>query len=180
MYVSAMGLLDASGLDRLLAEGCTACKGKKLLFRTYVDARLPIAGAEPNGPITWAYKGETFLDGVFDVSCPDCKHVVFHADVCPRCHREGALATILETTNRFVVPEKCPQCDIPDLQYLAMIPARVLYAGVRAEKARTATELLDPGFHGVRVQCATCGLLDAVNAKCPLCDAPGPIRNRPS
>src|SRR5438132_13195530 len=103
-----MGLLDAPALDRLLAEGCTACRATKLLFRTYVDARIPIAGGEPNGPLVWAYKGELFLDGVFDVGCVECNHVVFHADACPRCHRDDALASILETTNRFEVPKSCP------------------------------------------------------------------------
>jgi hypothetical protein len=180
-----MGLLDATALDRLLAEGCTACTApahqvKKLLFRTYVDAKLPIAGGEPNGPITWAYKGETFLDGVFDVSCVECKHVLFQADVCPRCHREGALPSILETENRLSVPKECPRCGIADLKYVAMVPARVVYAGVRAEKAKTATDLFDPGFHGIRVDCGACGPLDGVEGKCPLCDAPGPIRKRPT
>ena len=175
-----MGLLDAAALDRLLADGCGKCHGKRLNFRTYVEGRLPIAGGEPNGAMVWAYKGETFLDGVFDVTCADCKHVVFHADDCPRCHRADALAAILATPNRFPVPKACPRCAIPDLRYLAMVPARVAYAGVRGEKARTATELYDAGFHGLSVDCAQCGRLAQVAESCPLCDAPGPIRPRPT
>src|SRR5579859_3764527 len=157
-----MGLLDAPALDRILAVGCGSCPSKKLLFRTYVDARLPIAGGEPNGSITWAYKGELFLDGVFDVACAECESVVFHADSCPRCHREGALDAVLEATNRFAVPKACSRCGVAELRYVAMIPARVLYAGVRADKAKSATELLDPGFHGTRVECADCGVIDSV------------------
>ena len=175
-----MGLLDAPALDRILAVGCPTCRAGKLLFRTYVEGRFPIAGGEPNGKVTWVYKGETFLDGVFDVSCTECKHVVFHSDVCPRCHAEGALARVLETLNRMPVPKACPHCDIPDLRYVAMVPARVAYAGARGEKARTATELYDAGFHGLRVDCAQCGTLATSGTACPLCDAPGPIRARPT
>lgn len=175
-----MGLLDVPALDRILAQGCSACASKKLMFRTYVEGRVPIAEGEPNGAIVWAYKGETFLDGVFDVTCMECKHVVFHSEVCPRCHCDGALANVLESTNRFPVPAKCPRCSFTELRYVAMVPARVAYAGARGEKAKTATELYDPGFHGLRVECSACGVVAEVEGCCPLCAAAGPIRARPT
>ncbi len=175
-----MGLLDARALDALLAAGCGVCPSKKLLFRTYVDAALPIAGGEPNGRITWVYKGELFLDGVFEVACADCKRVLFHEEACPRCHRAGALASILETNNRLPVPSACPSCGSADLRLIALLPARVLHADRRSEKAKTSTELYDPGFHGVRVECAHCGPVADVGQDCPLCAAPGPIRPRPT
>jgi len=175
-----MGLLDVAALDRILAAGCPGCAGTKLAFRTYVDARLPIAEGEPNGPITWVYKGELFLDGVFDVRCADCDTLIFHSDVCPRCHAEGALERILETHNRLAVPKSCPDCDIDDLRYFAMVPARVVYANGRGEKAQTHTELLDPGFHGLRAECVQCGTFLKTGDDCPLCGAHGPIRARPT
>src|SRR5262247_2279429 len=49
----AVGLLDESGLDRLLDIGCTKCGARKLTFASYVDGLLPIMGGEPVGKITW-------------------------------------------------------------------------------------------------------------------------------
>src|SRR6185369_13807850 len=114
------------------------------------------------------YKGELFLDGVFDVTCADCKEPIYHSDVCPRCHAERALEKILETTNRLEVPKSCPTCEIDDLRYFAMVPARVVYNGTRGEKAQTHTELYDPGFHGVRAECVQCGTFVSVHDRCPL------------
>jgi len=173
-----VGLLDETGLDRLVAAGCDACGSHKLAFSTFVDGLLPIMAAEPVGKITWVYEGEKFVDGVFEVSCAACNKIVFAADVCPRCHSDGGLATALGTTNGWAVPAACSECEGEELRYIAMLPARVIYEGVRAEKPRSFTELYDEGFHGYRVDCKSCGTL-AVRKECPLCEKAPPLRVRP-
>lgn len=174
-----MGALSEPGLDELVAAGCPACQSQRLQFRTYVDGRLPVMGGEPVGGITWVYDGEKFVDGVFEVTCADCKQVVLADDRCPRCHAAGALPRILSTENRFAVPAECPSCQADEVRLVAMIPARVVYEGKRAEKARTSTELHEPGFHGYRVECVDCGPVAELSDRCPLCDAPAPLRPRP-
>jgi hypothetical protein len=174
-----MGALTETGLDELITRGCSGCRSSRLLFRAYVDGRLPLMGGEPVGAITWVYDGEKFVDGVFEVTCADCKQALFGDDRCPRCHAPGALPAILAAPNRWTVPTACPGCDGEEVRYLAMIPARVTYEGKRADKARSSTELLDPGFHGYRVECADCRLVTELTERCPLCAAPAPLRARP-
>jgi hypothetical protein len=174
-----MGLLDEPGLDRVVAAGCSACGGRKLVFLTIVDGSLPLMGGEPVGPITWAYDGEKFVDGVYRIDCADCQHVIFEADVCPRCHAPGGLDVALHSANRWAVPIACPGCGEEEVGYRALLPARVVHEGGRADKARTMTEPHDPGFHGYRVDCRDCGTVSELIDSCPLCAAPGPLRARP-
>jgi len=174
-----MGLLDEKGLEGLVRAGCPACGAAKLAFRTYVDGALPLMGGEPVGRIAWVYDGEKFIDGVYEITCAAYKHVVFASDVCPRCHAPGGLARALATPNRWPVPASCPSCDGEEIRYVAFVPARVDYEGMRAEKARTSTELHEDGFHGARVDCRDCGTVAALTDACPLCAAPGPLRPRP-
>jgi len=174
-----MGALTEAGLDELIARGCTACPSRRLSFRTYVDGRVPLMGGEPVGAITWVYDGEKFVDGVFEVTCAGCKQVLFADEACPRCHAAGRLSEILATPNRWPVPAACPGCAGEEVRYLALIPARVTHDGERAEKARSTTELLDPGFHGYRVECADCGPVAELRDHCPLCQSPAPLRPRP-
>jgi hypothetical protein len=174
-----MGVLTEPGLDQLITAGCPGCGSHRLTFRTYVDGRLPLAGGEPVGTLTWSYDGEKFVDGVFEASCTDCKRVLLADDRCPRCHAAGALPSALAATNRWPVPPACPSCDGEEVRYLALVPARVSFDGKRADKARTTTELLDPGFHGYRVDCKSCGTVGELVESCPLCTAPAPLRPRP-
>jgi hypothetical protein len=174
-----MGLLDEGALDRLIAAGCPSCGGAKLAFRTYVDGALPLVDGEPVGRMSWVFDGEKFVDGVYEVACAACKQVIFEADVCPRCHAPGGLARALATLNRWPVPSACPSCEGEEIGYVAFVPARVEYEGKRAEKPRTSTELHEPGFHGARVDCRTCGTVAAKTDACPLCEAPAPLRPRP-
>jgi len=174
-----MGLLDEPGLDRVIATGCGACGGRRLTFRCYVDGVLPLLGGEPVGRVTWAYDGEKFVDGVYEVACTDCSQIAFAADVCPRCHAAGGLAQALATPNGWPVPAACPSCDGEELRYVAFLPARVTYEGQRADSPRSFTELHDPGFHGQRVDCRDCGPVAALTNACPLCAAPAPLRARP-
>ena len=186
-----MGLLDEPGLNRLIEGGCPACSGRKLHFRTYVDGRMPFMGGEPVGRVTWIYDGEKFVDGVFRVTCGDCRHVMFpspspeegpeheRSEVCPRCHAAGGLKRALEGTNDYPVPIACPSCDEDQVTYFAFLPAEVAYHDGRAGKALSRVEPHEPGFHGYRVDCRYCGTIAARTATCPLCHAAGPLRARP-
>lgn len=180
-----MGLLDEPGLQRLIAAGCTACGGRKLLFRTYVEGFFPFMAGEPvGGRPRWAYDGEKFIDGVYAVACADCGAGLFSSDVCPRCHAAGGLAAALAALNTARVPPRCDDADCggEEIRYLAFVPARVAYEGQRAEAARTSTEPHEEGFHGVASQCVSCGRATPTQRdpqRCPLCDGPGPLRVRP-
>ena len=174
-----MGLFGEADLDALAARGCQACGRNKLAFRTYVDARIPIFAGEPDGALTWVYDGEKFVDGIFEITCAECKAAVFSADVCPRCNGAGGLRKALAAGNAFEVPKACPGCEREELRYYAMLPAKVIYEGKRADKPRTVTDLWDPGCHGYRADCAACGPIATHDDTCPLCAAPGPLRPRP-
>jgi hypothetical protein len=170
-----MGTLTKPALDDLLARGCS-CRGTKLNFSTYVDGRFTLLSGDEFGTVVWAYKGETFVDGIYEIACASCKRKLFSSDVCPRCNREGALADVLEAPNRVPLPAACPTCSAETLLYTAMVPAHVVYEGKRAQKARALVDLVEEGVHGVRVECKACGVVAEVTEQCPLCDAPGPLR----
>jgi hypothetical protein len=176
--LARMGLLDERGLEQLVAAGCP-CGAPRLVFRSYVDGRVPLLGGEPVGPPTWIFDGEAFVDGVYEVACAECKRVVFSADVCSRCHAEEGLARALSTGNALPAPNACPKCGAEELRFIAFVPVRVPYEGKRAiDKVRTSFELHDLGFHGARVECADCGVVGEMSG-CPLCGAAGPLRTRP-
>jgi hypothetical protein len=103
---------------------------------------------------------------------------LFAEDVCPRCHADGGLEKALEGENTHAVPTGCPGCGGEEVRYFAMVPATTSYEGKRADKARTETELLDPGFHGYKASCKQCGVFAELIDRCMLCDAPGPLRDR--
>jgi hypothetical protein len=174
-----MGALTETTFTERVDAGCTGCGTKKLLITSYVEGKFPLIGGEPAGAVTWAYKGETFVDGVFEIRCAACKHEVFSSTICPRCNAEGGLARALETENAHVVPKACPQCGIDSVSYRAFVPANVTYEGKRAGKARTECDLYDAGFHAFRAECKSCGTFDPREGVCPVCDAPGPIRAQP-
>ena len=172
-----MDAMTPERLEALVAAGCPRCKAQKLVFRSYVEGRLPLLAGEPVGRVAWAYKGEDFCAGVFDVACAACNEVVFADEACPGCRRAGGLEVAMESENRFEVPRACPRCATEAVRYFAKVPASVVHHGGRAmngersrgEPARTATELLDPGFHGLRAECKECGTFAIATSRCPLC-----------
>ncbi len=174
--VRRMGQLTEASFTRQVEAGCPACKGKKLSIRSYVEGRFALMGGEPVGTVAWAYKGETFVDGVFEIRCPSCKAELFRDTLCPRCHAPDGLAVALESANAQDVPRQCPKCQAQTLAYRAFVPAVVVYEGKRADKARTSCTLYDEGFHGTQAECKSCGPLAPKGSACPLCGAPGPIR----
>jgi hypothetical protein len=171
-----MGALTEATFTELVDRGCTACGAKKLVIESYVEGSFPLIGGEPLGTVTWAYKGETFVDGVFAIRCAACKHDVFADAMCPKCHTPGGLARALGTENEHAVPKACPACGIDSVFYRAFAPARVTYEGKRAGKARTDCDLYDPGFHGIRAECKSCGAFDPRSGACLVCAEPSPAR----
>jgi hypothetical protein len=173
-----MGMLTVDHLEKLLSVGCSECAGTSLRFRAYVDAGVPMMAAEPVGKLYWAYNGEKFVDGVFEIACATCSNVVFASLACPRCHAAGGLATALDLENDYPAPTKCPSCAGQEVRLIAFVPAKIAYEGKRAEKAQTAIEPHDAGFHGYRVDCKRCGTVSELVGRCPLCASPGPLRPR--
>lgn len=174
-----MGELTEAGLDRIIDAGCGVCGKRDLIFRAYVDGRVPLMAGEPVGKTVWVYDGEKFVDGVFEVTCAACRTVVFASSVCPRCNQPDMLAQVLSTGNAWPVPQACPSCHDEEVRYRALLPAEIAFRDQRAGKAETGTEMLDPGFHGLAIDCVDCGQVAEASQRCPLCAAPGPLRPRP-
>jgi RNA polymerase subunit RPABC4/transcription elongation factor Spt4 len=175
-----MGALVNGTFLEVVERGCPSCGGKKLAIETYVEGLFPLLDGESDGTVTWAYKGETFVDGVFRIRCAGCKHTVYEDDACPRCHAEGGLARAREVENRRPPPATCPSCGDDTLVARAFVPADVIYQGKRPDKARAGEGLADPGFHVVRLDCTTCGPVEPAGTDCPLCAAEGPVRPQPT
>ncbi len=174
-----MGILTEAALDELVSAGCRVCGARRLVFRAYLDGAVPVLAGEPVDKPRWVHDGEKFVDGVYEVGCDACKLVLFAEPACPRCHAAEGLARALAATNAYPAPEACPGCGGDELKLVAMIPARVSYERGRAEPPRTTVELNDPGFHGMKLLCADCGVVGELTDRCPLCAAPGPLRARP-
>lgn len=167
-----MGNFSAADLEGLLARGCAKCSGKRFEFRTYVAEVLPVQGGEPVGKPKWAYDGEAFVEGVFQVKCSDCESSEFASPACPHCGADDGLARALESENRLPAPEECPACGASDLSFFALVPADVSWRDGRSEKAKTETAPEDPGFHGFRADCRACRKSTKLDSGCPLCGNP--------
>jgi hypothetical protein len=174
-----MGALTESRLDEITQAGCPGCGQSRMNFRAYLDVRLPLLGGEPVGKLVYCYDGEKFVDGVYEIGCAACDKTLFSETICPRCHQAGGLARALASGNTYPLPKECPSCQGEEVRYLAMLPAATTYERKRAAPPRTEVDPYDPGFHGFRVDCADCGTVSEQTERCPLCDAPGPLRNRP-
>jgi hypothetical protein len=172
-----MGRLDEAAFAAHLAP-CSACGGARLELKSYLDQRVPVMLAEAAGAPTWVHDGEKFVDGTYEIACATCRRVVFTDADCPRCHTANGLTTALATASRIPVPRSCPQCKNKELSVLAMTPAATVHAGGPA-KPRPIAELGEAGVHVVAIECDDCGLIADVGDRCPLCDAPGPLRERP-
>ncbi len=181
LYLRAMGALTEATFTECLQRGCAGCGGKKFLIETYVEGAFGVVEGEPDGSVAWAYKGETFVDGVFAIGCVACGGRLFDDPRCPRCHAPGGLARALAAADRRPVPAACPRCAEDSLRYRAFAPASVVYEGKRAGKAKARSEPGEAGFHGLGAECPTCGPLEPRGGEaCPLCDAPGPLRPQPA
>lgn len=173
-----MGALTQAAFESLVRAGCTACGGRLLAISSYIDRSLDVMAGEPNNEGKWAHTGEKFVDGTYRIACTSCAHVVFDSDVCPRCNAAGGLAAALGATSRLAVPKRCPSCNELELLALAFVPAIARYGGGDAPKPKQVVDWGDAGYHVVAYACDGCERA-VVAERCPLCDAPGPLRPRP-
>jgi ssDNA-binding Zn-finger/Zn-ribbon topoisomerase 1 len=174
-----MGLLDEAAFDLLVRGGCPACRGTTLEIRSFLDKSLVVMAGDPNDDGRWVHDGEKFVDGTYHIACASCAHLVFASDACPRCNAVGGLARALAEVSRLVVPKRCPACDELELMALALVPATARHGGGDTRpKPKPLAEHGDPGYHVVAYACDACDRA-VVAERCPLCDAPGPLRARP-
>ena len=172
-----MGRLDEPTFTELL-RGCAECGGTTLEIASYLDRRVAVMLGDPDDDGRWAHDGEKFIDGVYRVTCTACRHALVDAPECPRCHAPGGLAIALAAATRAMPPKRCPTCRATELLIEAMVPATVTYAAGRPPPPRALASLGDPGFHVVAITCDECGPIHTAD-DCPLCQAPGPLRERP-
>ena len=174
-----MGHLSEAAFAELLAP-CSGCGGNKYQLASIIDQRQPVMLGDAAGAPRWVHDGEKFVDGTYRIACasPTCKRVLFEDHACPRCHAAGALPSALRATSRIEVPATCPGCGDNQLVVTALVPALTVYAGGAAQP-RAQAELGDPGHHVVSVSCEACEWSEQASDTCPVCGAPGPLRDRP-
>lgn len=173
-----MGSLDQPAFTALVTGGCPACKSGVLEIRSFIDRSVVMMLGEPNDAGKFVHDGEKFVDGTYRVTCAGCAQVVFTSDVCPRCNAAGGLARALADGSRLAVPKKCPRCKELELLTLALVPVVARYGSGEAPKPKPLVEPGEPGHHVVAFACDGCDHA-VVAERCPLCDAPGPLRPRP-
>ena len=118
---------------------------------------------------SWAYKGEDLVRGTFRIECAECSRELYTSAECPRCDAQDVLERVLEQENALPLPVACTSCGSELVTATAFVPARVVYAGKRAEKARTDTAPEDPGFHAFRFECKSCRNTVEQKSPCPVC-----------
>jgi hypothetical protein len=153
----------------LVDSGCTGCRSKKLVVDAIVAQRIPLLAGEPFGPPSWGYKGEDLVGGTYRIACDGCKKVLFTATACPRCEAEGGVERALAEESSFPLPKVCASCGSEQLTATAYVPARVVYEGVRAGKARAHAAPDEPGFHAARTDCKRCHAVLERRTPCPVC-----------
>lgn len=173
-----MGQLDETRFDSMVQRGCPACRGTALDISSFIDRKLDMMLGDPNNEGRWVHDGEKFIDGIYKIACASCQHLVFTDGACPRCHAADGLVRALGDASRLTVPRRCAKCSETELAALALIPATVRYSGGTAPKPTPLADFGDPGYHLVAYACESCDAAVIAQA-CPLCDAPGPLRQRP-
>jgi hypothetical protein len=171
-----MGALSQSQFEQIVNAPCPACGGSSLEISTFIDRSFVAMVGEPNDAGRWVHDGEKFVDGTYKIACTSCAHAVFASDICPRCNAAGALPKALESSSRIAIPKRCPKCNELELIAIALIPAKA-HAGT-APKPKPTVDYGEPGYHVVAYACHACDNA-VVSERCPLCDAPGPLRPRP-
>jgi hypothetical protein len=172
-----MGALDEKSFATAIA-GCTKCDAKAFEVASYIDRQISVMLGDANDDGRWTHDGEKFIDGVYRVQCLRCRDAAFATTDCPRCHRAGGLADVLDTPSRLAVPKRCPACKGTELTVTGFAPALVR-TGEGRPPSPTPTALLgEPGFHVAHVMCDGCDWV-ALADGCPMCGGPGPLRARP-
>jgi hypothetical protein len=160
--------LSEEDFTKLVDAGCPTCSEKSLLVEAIVAQKIPLLEGEPYGSPSWGYKGEDLVRGTFLVTCNGCKKELFSATSCSLCGADGGVARALESENTFPLPKRCG-CGSTLFTAMAYVPARVVYEGKRADKARTQTAPEDEGFHAFRVECKECRTVNERRQPCPAC-----------
>jgi hypothetical protein len=156
----------------LVDGGCDGCNGKVMQIAAIVSRRVPLMGGELFGEPTWGYKGEELVRGTYQITCDRCKKRLYESDACQLCASAGGVQKALSTENDFTLLHKCPACESELLTVHAYVPAKVLYEGKRAAKARSNVGEYDTGFHGYLIHCKPCGFVEQRHSPCPLCASP--------
>ena len=171
-----MGALSQAEFERIVNAPCPACGEHTLEISSFIDRSFVAMVGDPNDAGRWVHDGEKFVDGTYRIACTKCAHAAFASDMCPRCNAPGALAKALESTSRVTIPKRCPKCNELELLAIALVPAKA--PATTSPKAKPIAEYGDPGYHIVAYACHACDNA-VVSERCPLCDAPGPLRARP-
>ena len=172
-----MGHLDEKSFEDAIA-GCKKCNARAFEVTSYLDRQLSVMLAEPNDDGRWAHDGEKFIDGTYRIRCIACNDEPYASDDCPRCHRPGGLSDALQSSARLTVPKRCTSCGGTELTVLAFAPARVRTGEGRPTAPAPIAYHGDPGFHVAGLLCDCCDWVAAAEG-CPLCNGPGPLRERP-
>lgn len=175
-----MGKLDEPKFEAIVAAGCTVCGSRTVEIHSFIDRRVLLMLADPTDKGRWVHDGEKFVDGTYRISCaaPACKRELWTDAACPRCHAADGLSRALHDESRMPIPKRCPTCNELELLALALVPASARYGGGVSPRPETLADYGEPGFHMVAYACESCDNA-VVTQKCPLCDAPGPLRPRP-
>lgn len=171
-----MGALSQAQFEEFVNAACPACGEHALEISTFIDRSFVAMVGDPNDAGRWVHDGEKFVDGTYRIACTKCAHAAFASDVCPRCNAPGALTKALESTSRVTIPKRCPTCNELELLAIALVPAKA--PATLSPKAKPTAEYGEPGYHVVAYACHACDNA-VVSERCPLCDAPGPLRARP-
>lgn len=170
-----MGALDQSAFDALVRAGCPACKAPTLTIESYVERAYVMMAADPTDAGRWAYDGEKFVDGTYRVTCSTCKHVAWEDPMCPYCNAPEGLGKALAGESQLRPWKRCPQCNELEALAIALVPAAAKWP---QPKAQPLAEYGDPGVHLIALACDGCNRAQTATG-CPLCGAPGPLRQRP-
>ena len=171
-----MGKLDEPAFEKVIAA-CT-CGASAFEVRSYLDRQLTVMLGEANDDGRWTHDGEKFIDGVYRVTCIACRTDAFTTEDCPRCHRAGGLADVIDATSRLAVPKRCPECKGTELTITGFAPSLVRTGAANRASPKPTALLGDAGFHIAHVLCDGCDWV-ALAEGCPLCGGPGPLRERP-
>jgi len=173
-----MGALDQDQFEKLVQGGCAKCGHRVLEIQSYIDRSLVMMAGEPNNEGRWAHDGEKFVDGTYAIHCAGCATVAFESSMCPRCNAPDSLAKVQSEASRITVPKRCGKCNELELLAVAFAPAKARYGDGATPKPKQIVDFGDPGYHVVAYACNGCDSA-VVADRCPLCDAPGPLRPRP-
>ena len=145
---------------------------------SYLDRKVSVMLGDANDDGVWAHDGEKFVDGTYRIACVGCQQVAFASDDCPRCHASGTLPATLASASRLAVPKRCPRCNATEVSLIGLAPATVRHGAGRTPAPTPKALLGEPGFHVVAIACDDCDWVTSAEG-CPLCAAPGPLRERP-